>query len=385
MNRVAAKVLACVIVAVGLLLFSTPAKAWNGWSGGPGGAVQMHWMYGGNNGQTIVFVHGKADCSTWLGDCNSNAAGGWELSYWTNHGSSGNNQLLNMRFHGSGTYDVFTIGYDLVNNGFWDSANDVGACLNDLANGTNNSGCNPYNYQRSSFHIVTHSAGATVMDRLLSTGWWGINSHVLSDVSAIAPALTGSYASSVLYNQMNSNGAWYCSNPITNGLVPIFGRWALGSNGAMSLTRGTVLGEANKGYAGRSDHWFDKVVSYGGSGSANNNNQIGVNESDNDTEMGLLACYLGYSSSDDMDGLLYWSDSDPTNNTGGNGCNTSELLLAVHWALLALVHDLGEPQPQPRRCVCAGLVGGLLQPDQRLDGAGAGVVHREQSLVVSLR
>jgi hypothetical protein len=259
-----------------------------------------------------------------LGDCNSNAAGNWEMSYWTNHGSTGNNQLWNMRMHGSGSYDVFTIGYDLVNSGFWDSANDVGACLRDLANGWNYSGCNPYNYQRSSFHIVTHSAGATVVDRLLSTQWWGINPHVLSDVSAIAPALTGSYASSVLYNQMNANGAWYCNNPITNGLIDIFGRWALGSNGAMSLTRGTVLGEANKGYAGRSDHWFDKIVSYGGSGSANNNNQIGVNESDNDGEMGALACYLGYSSGDDMDGLLYWSDSDPTNDTNNNGCNTSD-------------------------------------------------------------
>jgi hypothetical protein len=232
--------------------------------------------------------------------------------------------LNNMRMQGSNSYDVFTIGYDLVNQGFWDAANDVGYCLSDLANGTNGSGCNPNHYQRSTFHIATHSAGATVVDRLLSTGWWGVNSHVTGGIAAIAPALTGSYASSVLYNQANANGAWYCNNPITNGLISIFGRWALGSNGAASLTNSTVLGDANKYYAGRSQIWFNKIVSYGGSGSANNNNQIGVNESANDTEMGALACYLGYSSSNDMDGLLYWSDSDPTNNTGGNGCNTSD-------------------------------------------------------------
>ena len=40
--------------------------------------------------------------------------------------------------------------------------------------------------------------------------------------------------------------------------------------------------------------------------------------------MGVLAGCLGYSNSDDMDGLVYWSDSDPTNNTGANGCNTGD-------------------------------------------------------------
>lgn len=315
MGRPATRLLLSAMLTAGLLLLTSSALA--------AGAPQLHWVYGGNNGGTIVFIHGKGDCSTWMGDCNSNAGGNNEISYWTNH-NVGGNMLQNMRMKGSTSYDVFTVGYDLVNQGFWSSANDVGSCLADLYQGTNNSGCNPNRYQRSSFHIVTHSAGATVIDRLLSTGWYGVNSHVAGWVVTLAPALTGSYASSVLYNQMNANGAWYCNNPITNGVIGIFGQWALGSSGAASLTRSTVVGEAGKGYAGRAPTWFLKVVSQGGSGSANNSYQIGVNESDQDGLMGALACYLGYSSSDDMDGLLYWSDTDPTNNTAANGCNTSD-------------------------------------------------------------
>lgn len=193
---------ACLVTLGAMLVASTALAA------GP----QLHWVYGGNNGGTIVFIHGKSDCSPSMGDCNSGMFG-YELGYWTNHGNTGENMLQSMRMKGSTTYDVFTVGYDLVNQGFWSSANDVGSCLSDLANGSNNSGCNPSRYQRSSFHVVTHSAGATVIDRLLSTGWWGINSHVSGWVVALAPALTGSYAASVLYNQMNANGAWYCNNP----------------------------------------------------------------------------------------------------------------------------------------------------------------------------
>src|SRR5579883_1617164 len=192
MNRTAVKLLVSIVVSVGLMLAARSAFA----SGPP----QLHYVYGGTNGQTIVFIHGKSDCSPWMGDCNSNINGwGWELSYWTNHGSTGQNMLQDMRMKGSATYDVFTIGYDLVNQGFWYSANDVGYCLQDLYQGTNNSGCNPNGYQRSSFHIVTHSAGATVVDRLLSTGWYGVNSHVSGDVITLAPALAGSRASSALY------------------------------------------------------------------------------------------------------------------------------------------------------------------------------------------
>ncbi|MGD0529582.1 MAG: hypothetical protein ABSE49_30875 [Polyangiaceae bacterium] len=285
------------------------------------GAPQLHWVYGGTNGQTIVFIHGKADCSKNMSDCNGGGAG-YELSYWMNT-STGANQIADMRMIGSASYDAFTIGFDLDTQGYWGAANDVGNCLTDLYSGTNSSGCNPSYYKRSSFNVVTHSAGATVMDRLLSTGWFGVNAHVTNGVAAIAPALTGSFASSVLYNQSNANGAWYCNNPITNGIIEIFGQWALGNAAAASLTNSTVLGQANQLYAGRSPIWFNKIVSYGGSGSANNANNIGVNESANDTEMGLLACYLGYSSSNDMDGLLYWSDTDPTNNTSANGCSAS--------------------------------------------------------------
>jgi hypothetical protein len=71
-------------------------------------------------------------------------------------------------------------------------------------------------------------------------------------------------------------------------------------------------------------------MSTGGSYSANNDGcgtlwgGTTVREDDNDCEMGVLAGCLGYSSSDDMDGLVYWSDTDPTNNTGANGCNTTD-------------------------------------------------------------
>jgi hypothetical protein len=308
-----AKLAACAAVTLASIGYASTASA--------AGAPQLHWIYGGTNGQTIVFIHGKSDCSKSMTDCNGGGTGN-ELSYWENT-STGGNQIANMRMIGSATYDAFTIGFDLDTQGFWSAANDVGSCLADLYSGTNSSGCNPSLYKRTSFHIVTHSAGATVIDRLLSTGWFGVNAHVTNGVAAIAPALTGSYASAVLYNQANANGAWYCNNPITNGLIDIFGKWALGDAAAASLTNNTVLGEANKGYAGRSPIWFNKIVSYGGSGSADNSNNISVNESSNDFEMGALACYLGYSSSNDMDGLLYWSDSDPTNNTSANGCSAS--------------------------------------------------------------
>lgn len=304
------------IVAAFLL---TLGAAGDALAGGP----QLQYVWGGSAG-TVVFIHGKADCSTSMTDCSSSTSTTGPVGYWTN--SATNTDMLNEattkyawtnNAQTTTYYEAFVIGYDLKNKGFWDAATDVGACFQDLYSGTNTSGCNPNKYQRTSFHVVTHSAGATVIDRLMSTGWYNLNAHVVGGILSIAPALAGSRASSALY------GVDGYSNFCTT-LVSWLASWALKSPAAQSLTRSSVIGEANKGYAGRSPRSINKITTTGGSGSANNNWSTSVNEHDNDSSMGALASCLGYSSSDDMDGLLYWSDSDPTNNTSANGCPTGD-------------------------------------------------------------
>lgn len=297
-----------------------------------GATPQLQYVYSGTAG-TVVFIHGKSDCSSTNTSCNSGDATAGPVGYWTNDAYNYNllNEATTQYDPNTGAasyYEAFSIGYDLENQGFWYSTNDVGACLDDLIQGTNNSGCNPSLYQRTNFRVVTHSAGGNIIDRLLSTGWYGINSHIVGDVVSIAPSLAGSRSSSALY------GADGYGNFCTS-----FVSWVAGStlknNGAASLTRGAVIGEANKGYAGRSNVWILKVTTTGGSASANNagcvpvlgcgisSGSVNVSEHDNDENMGVLAGCEGYSSSDDMDGLVYWSDSDPTNNTNANGCTTS--------------------------------------------------------------
>jgi hypothetical protein len=295
-----------VLVSAMLLAASGVARA----------GAQLQYVWYGTAG-TVVFIHGKAECSWGMSDCNGGTSSTGPRAYWTN--GSNNADMMNeatTKYASDGSaqyYDGFSIGYDLDNQGFWSAANDVGACLQDLYQGSNNSGCNPNKYQRTSFHIVTHSAGATLIDRLLSTGWYSINSHVVGNVVVVAPSLAGSRAASALYG-IDGYGN-FCT-----GLVSALAGWAFQNNGTQSLTRSAVIGEANKGYAGRSPIWELKVTTTGGSGSANNNWYTGVNEHDNDSAMGILSGCLGYNSSDDLDGLLYWSDSDPTNNTGGNNC-----------------------------------------------------------------
>ena len=285
---------------------------------------QLQWVwscngqtYTANGCQTVIFLHGKADCSTAMGDCNSYDATTGPVGYFTN--SYNNQDMLNestTKYFGSTSsyqyFEAFVIGVDMRNQGFWGSANDAGACIQDLYQGSNNSGCNPSHYQRTSFYVVTHSAGGNIIDRLLSTGWYSVNSHV-KGVIAIAGSLAGSRAASALY------GIDGYSNFCTT-LVRWLAGWYFKDAAASSLTRSSVIGEANKGYAGRSPIWINKITTTGGGGSANNNNSVAVNEHDNDGNMGALVGCLGYNSSDDTDGLIYWSDSDPTNNTGGNGC-----------------------------------------------------------------
>jgi hypothetical protein len=306
------------LLASALLLASPAAFA--------GPQLQYVWSCAGNTagcGGTVVYIHGKAECSWGMSDCNSYDSTTGPVGYWSN--SANNANMLNeatTKYVSNGTiyYEAFTIGYDLENQGFWSAANDVGACLADLYQGTNYSGCNPSGYQRTYFKIATHSAGAPVIDRLLSTGWYAINGHVQGNIVAIAPALTGSRAASALYGVDGYGG--FCAT-----LARWLAGWAFRNNGTASLTRGTMLGEANKGYQGRSPIWMLKIPTTGGSCSANNASfwcGTSVSESDNDSAMGVLAGCLGYSSSDDTDGLLYWSDSDPTTNTSANGCPSGD-------------------------------------------------------------
>jgi hypothetical protein len=315
------KILSTVLglaAACGLTLAAKSASA----------APQLQYVYGGSAG-TVVFIHGKAECSTSMSDCNGGTSTGGPASYWTNRATGAN--MLNeatTKYTTNGTqyYEAFAIGYDLANQGYWSSANDVAYCLRDLVNGTNGSGCNPSLYRRTNFHVVTHSAGGAVIDRILSSGWWqDVNNAIVGNVVTLSPALAGSRSSSALYG-VDGYGGW-CST-----LVSWLAGWSLKNNGAQSLTRGAVVGEANKGYQGRSPRWLLKVVSTGGGGSANNagvdpvfgtcgwGSGICVDERDNDFKMGALSGCLGYSSSDDTDGLLYFSDEDPTSNTAANGC-----------------------------------------------------------------
>jgi hypothetical protein len=312
-----------VLTCLGAMLLTAVASA--------AGQPQLQYVYGGTGG-TVVFIHGASDCSRSMTGCNSSDGTTGPVGYWTN--DAYNYNMLNeatTQYTSTGVvrFEAFSLGYDLASQGFWSSANDVGSCLDDLIYGTNNSGCNPSKYQRSQFRIVTHSAGATVIDRLLSTGWYGIASHVIGDIVSVAPALAGSRSASALYN-VDGYGN-FCTS-----FVSWVGGSTLKNAGALSLTRGAVIGEANKGYQGRSPIWLLKITTTGGSASANNagcvpvfgcgwsGGSVNVNEHDNDENMGILAGCEGYGSSDDMDGLLYWSDSDPTNNTSANGCNTND-------------------------------------------------------------
>jgi hypothetical protein len=322
MTRTAAKLVVLIAVLVGVTTFALPALA-------TPGAPQLQYIYGGGSG-TVVFIHGKGDCSRGMGDCNGGDSTSGPAAYWTNDANGVtmlNEATTQYGSNGASYFEAFAIGYDYDNQGYWYAANDVGSCLRDLYQGTNWSGCNPSLYQRSSFHVVTHSAGATVMDYLLSyvdqqTWGYGIQPHLTGWVVSLAPALVGSRASSALYGQGYGN---FCT-----GLVSWLAGWAFQNNAAASITRASVVGMANAGKAGRTSYWILKVPSTGGSYSANNDGcgtfwgGTTVREDDNDCSMGALAGCLGYSNSDDMDGLIYWSDADPTNNTGANGCNNSD-------------------------------------------------------------
>ena len=324
------------------------------WSGSASALhVKLDLVWGGNGGGTTVFIHGHGNCVG--GNGSDGRCVNLSYGYWLNStedGGDGHDFLAeatskctasgcsmactsagcnSMSYSGSWSYsEAFTVRYDFVNQSLWNATNDVASCLMDLKNGTNASGCNPSLYRRTSFRVVGHSAGGAVIDRMFSGGWWpgltGAGGSIVGNPVSDSGALAGSRASSALYG---TDGA---SNFCTT-LISWVAGWAFKSTGNASLTRGTLIGEANNGKAGKSPRWIYKVTTAGGSGSANNNGKDSVQESTNDFKMGVLVGCVGYSADDDTDGVLWSYDTNPTSNPGGsNGGKYRSQYTGYYWS-----------------------------------------------------
>jgi hypothetical protein len=315
-------------------------------------AVNLSYVWGGNGGGTTVFIHGHGNCVGGKGAdsrCVNSSYGYWLNS--TEDGGDGHDFMLeatsqctasgcsmacssagcaSVKYTGSWSYaEAFSVRYDLVNQSVAAATSDVANCLRDLRNGTNTTGCNPSLYQRTSFRVVGHSAGGAIIDRILSTGAWpeltGVNGALIGNPVASAGALAGSRAASALYGMDGASN--FCTT-----LVSWVAGWALKDPGTASLTRATLLGEANNGRAGKSPRWIYKITTTGGSGSANNNSQESIQESINDLKMGTLVGCVGYSQDDDSDGVLWSKDSDPTSNpNGSNGGKYLAQYTGYYW------------------------------------------------------
>lgn len=339
-------------------LAAVAAVAVLSWSGSASAlTVKLDYVWGGNGGGTTVFIHGHSNCVGGNGSdsrCTNSPSGYWLNS--TDDGGDGHDLMAEatskcnasgcsmacdatsgcttINYYGSWTWsEAFTIRYDLVNQSFQNATNDVANCLLDLKNGTNTTGCNPNLYQRTSFRVVVHSAGGAILDRILSTGAWpgltGTGGAIIGSPVADAGALAGSRAASALYGVDGASN--FCTT-----LVSWVAGWAFKNTGTASLTRGTLLGEANNGRAGKSPRWIYKVTTAGGSGSVNNNSKDSVKENANDTQMGALVACVGYSTDDDTDGVLWSYDSDPTSNTAGsNGGKYRSQYTGYYWHWVA--------------------------------------------------
>ncbi len=297
--------------------------------------TKMDIAWAGTQG-TVVFIHGKANCTDsgmgmYDSRCGNDLRGYWLNS--TNDGGDGHDFMdeATARTDGSSwTYwEAISIRYDGENQAFWYAANDVAACLSDLAAGTNSSGCNPSLIRRTQFRVVAHSMGGAILDRILSTGWWpqltGAGGAIIGSPVTSSGALAGARSASALYGVDGASN--FCTT-----LVSWVAGWALKNAGTQSLTRGTVIGEANNGMAGKSPRWIYKVTTTGGSGSCNNNHSDSISESVDDGKMGALCGCIGYSSDDDSDGILWMYDSDPTSNPGGsNGGKLRSQYTGYYW------------------------------------------------------
>ncbi len=281
-------------------------------------------VWGGTAG-TVVFIHGKANCTesslaSFDSRCGNDAHGYWLNS--TSDGGDGHDFMdeATIRVNADGsvtTWEAIAVRYDGENQPFWSAANDVAACLTDLAAGSNASGCNPSLIHRTAFRIAVHSEGGAIIDRILSTGWFpqltGPSGAIVGSPVTSAGALAGAKSASALYGIDGASN--FCTS-----LVSWVAGWALKNPGTQSLTRSSVIGEARNGLAGKSPRWVLKVTTTGGSGSCNNNFTDSIAESVNDTPLGLLCGCVGFSSSDDTDGILWQFDTDPTSNPSGSNC-----------------------------------------------------------------
>ncbi len=327
------------------------------WSGSASAlTVKLDYIWGGNGGGTTVFIHGHGNCVG--GNGSDSRCVNIPYGYWLNStedGGDGHDFMAeatskctasgcsmactaagcnSVSYTGSWSYsEAFTIRYDMVNQSMMASANDVARCLVDLRNGTNLSGCNPSLYKRTSFRVVGHSAGGAVIDRIFSTGAWpeltGTSGAIVGNPVASSGALAGSRAASALYG---TDGA---SNFCTT-LVSWVAGWAFKSTGNASLTRSSVIGEARNGRQGKSPKWIYKITNTGGSGSANNNGKDSIQESTNDSKMGILAGCVGYSTDDDTDGVLWHYDNDPTSSPStSNGGKYRAEYTGKYWSWVA--------------------------------------------------
>ncbi len=300
--------------------------------------VLLDLVYDGSAG-TVVFIHGHHNCVGTEGadaECSADP-----LAYWSNGAGQGGDgaSLLD---HASGRVDeqgawtyqeTFTIRYDGVSQPVWDATADVAACLVDLAQGKNDSGCNPKQYRRASFRLVGHSEGGAIIDRIFSTGWWpertSENGAVVGSPVTLAGALAGAKSASALYGVDGASN--FCTT-----LVGAAAGWAFRDPGSASLTRGSMIGEANNGKAGKSPRWIYKTTTSGGRGSCNNASVRSVRESTNDFSMGLLCGCIGYSRDDDADGIVWQYDSDPTSDPeGSNGGKYRAQFTGYYWRWLA--------------------------------------------------
>jgi hypothetical protein len=297
-------------------------------------------VWGGSAG-TVVFIHGKGNCtdsgmSSYDSRCGTDPKGYWLNS--TNDGGDGHDMMneATARQNSDGTWtywEAISVRYDGENQAFWNATSDVAACLTDLAAGTNSSGCNPSLIRRTQFRIVAHSMGGAIVDRMFSTGWWpgltGSGGAIVGNVVTSSGALAGAKSASALYGV---DGASNFCTTLTSWVIG----WALKTVGTNSLTRGNVLGEANNGKAGKSPRWFNKITTAGGGGSCNNNSSDSISEHVNDTNMGLLCGCIGTTSDDDSDGILWNYDTDPTSSPStSNGGKYRSQYTGYYWHFIS--------------------------------------------------
>lgn len=324
--------------------------------------TKLDFIWPGNGYGTTVFIHGYANCTgTGSGSgtafdnrCGSDARGYWLNS--TDDGGDGHDLMgeatskctasgctmycdpsagcSTLDYTGTWSWaEAFTVRFNLVDQSYESATNDVANCLVDLAKGTNATGCNPSLYKRTSFRVIGHSTGGLIIDRILSTGSWssltGTGGAITGNPVSIAGALAGSKASSALYGVDGASN--FCTT-----VVSWLTSWDLKTTGNASLTRGSVLGEANNGRQGKSPRWIYKVTTAGGSGSTNNNSVKGISEHVNDALLGTLVGCIGSSSDDMTDGVVWSYDSDPTSNpSGSNGGKLRSQYTGYYWHWVA--------------------------------------------------